>query len=122
MAEYANVIVDISHEKLDKTFQYRVPQYLSDVIEPGTPVIVPFGARRIRGYVIELTDEAEYDPQKIKDIVSAAEGGIAIEAQLIALAAWMRRNYGGTMNHALKTVLPVKEKKKISNRKRYFSR
>ena len=26
MARYANVIVDISHEKLDKTFQYAIPE------------------------------------------------------------------------------------------------
>ena len=28
--KYANVIVDISLEKLDKTFQYRVPEELQD--------------------------------------------------------------------------------------------
>ena len=31
---YANVIVDISHEKLDKTFQYLVPEGLENEIEP----------------------------------------------------------------------------------------
>ena len=36
--------------------------------------------------------------------------GIPIEGQLIALAAWMRENFGGTMNQALKTVIPVKQK------------
>ena len=34
-----------------------------------------------------------------------------MEARLIALAAWMRETYGSTMIQALKTVLPVKEKK-----------
>ena len=33
---YANVIVDISHEKLDKIFQYRVPDVLRMQIHPGT--------------------------------------------------------------------------------------
>jgi phosphatidylserine/phosphatidylglycerophosphate/cardiolipin synthase-like enzyme len=38
------------------------------------------------------------------------DDGIRLEGQLIALAAWMRRTYGSTMNQALKTVLPVKQK------------
>lgn len=117
MAEYANVIVDISLEKLDKTFQYRIPERLSGVIGVGMPVTVPFGARRMRGYVVELTDTAEYDPEKMKEILSVEERGIAIESQLIALAAWMKKNYGGTMNHALKTVMPIKQKKKSVERR-----
>ena len=37
---------------------------------------------------------------------------MAVEAKLIALAAWIRRNYGSTMNRALKTVIPVKKQAK----------
>lgn len=40
-----------------------------------------------------------------------------ISGQLIALAAWMRKNYGGTMNQALKTVIPVKQKEKLKVRR-----
>ena len=49
-----------------------------------------------------------------------AEKGIRLEGQLIALAAWMRRTYGSTMNQALKTVLPVKKsvQEKISRKVR----
>lgn len=112
MAEYANIIVDISHEKLDKTFQYRIPERLKQSLEVGMQVIVPFGARKIQGYVVELTDYPEYEVDKIKDIAGIVEKAVAIESQMIALAAWMRKNYGGTMNQALKTVLPVREKKK----------
>ena len=36
MAEliYANVIVDISHEKVDRPFQYRIPDRLIGKVEP----------------------------------------------------------------------------------------
>lgn len=117
MAEYANIIVDISQEKLDKTFQYRVPERLRQQIQIGMQVQIPFGSRKLTGYVIELTDEAEYDVTKLKDILGLVKTSIPIESHLIALAAWMRKNYGGTMNHALKTVLPIKEKKKALEHK-----
>lgn len=110
MASYANVIVDISLEKLDKTFQYRIPSGLEGKIEPGVQVEVPFGKRRITGYVVEITDLPEYNEEKLRPLAGIHEGSVAIESRLIALAGWMRKNYGSTMNQALKVVLPIKQK------------
>lgn len=112
MALYADIIIDISLEKLDKTFQYLVPRELESEIGIGMQVEVPFGkgGRRITGYVLELTREPSFDVEKIKEIISIQRDGIAIETELIALAGWMRKNYGGTMNQALKTVIPIKRR------------
>ena len=120
MAEYAKVIVDISHEKLDRTFEYRIPEELCGKVREGMQVLIPFGpsSRKITGYVIELSDQAEYDPAKIKELLEIREDGIAIEGQLIRLAAWMKKSYGGTMNQALKTVLPVKKKIQAKEKKK----
>ena len=100
MAEYAKVIVDISQEKLDKTFEYRIPPYLTQRITVGMQVYIPFGSRRITGYVVELSDEAEYDEDKLKNIAGIVTDSVPIESHLIALAGWMREHYGGTMNHS----------------------
>ena len=108
MAKYANIIVDISHEKLDKTFQYLIPQELAEEVRVGVLVDIPFGYRSITGYVVELTDEPEFDESRLKPISGVKKGSVPIESQLIALAGWMRKNYGGTMNQALKTVIPIK--------------
>ena len=32
---YADIIIDISHSRLDQTFQYKVPEELERVLEPG---------------------------------------------------------------------------------------
>ena len=117
MAQYANIIVDISHEKLDKTFQYRVPERMKEKLVLGMQVYVPFGPRRMKGYVVELTDEAEYDVTKIKDIIGIVTDSIPIESHLIALAGWMRKNYGATMNQALKTVIPIKKRVAVTEHK-----
>ena len=120
--KFANIIVDISLEKLDRTFQYRIPEELQDILKEGMQVRVPFGngGRILTGYVLELTDNCEWDEEKLKPILGLAEKGIRLEGQLIALAAWMRRIYGSTMNQALKTVLPVKKsvQEKISRKVR----
>ncbi|WP_026489588.1 replication restart helicase PriA [Butyrivibrio sp. XBB1001] len=110
--EYANIIIDISHEKVDRLFQYRIPERLRDRIEVGSPVDVPFGRGNTlrKGYVLELTDEANWDPAKIKEIVSIPKDNLSAEDISIKLAAWMKRYYGSTMIAALKTVIPATKK------------
>ena len=69
MSKYANIIVDISSEKLDKTFQYLVPDELQEEIEVGSCVEIPFGSRKLTGYVVELTEIAEFDVSRLKPII-----------------------------------------------------
>ena len=111
---FADIIIDISHEALDKVFQYRVPFSLRGEIVPGTRVCVPFGAgnREREGYVIALTDRADYDPEKIKTITRVAAESFTVESQLIRVAVFLKKRYGSSMLQALKTVLPVKTRVK----------
>lgn len=116
---YANIIIDISHEKVDRTFQYRIPARLDGQIEVGMQVLIPFGTgnHQRTGYVVEITNQAEYDIHKIKEVAGIVAGSISAESQLIQLAWWMKEHYGSTMNQALKTVLPVKQKMKAKEQR-----
>ena len=60
--------------------------------------------------MVGLSSEPKIEAERIKPILAVEEQGMEIESRLISLAAWIARNYGSTMNQALKTVLPVKEK------------
>ena len=40
--KYANIIVDISVEKLDKTFKYIIPENLQEEIQVGVQVDIQF--------------------------------------------------------------------------------
>lgn len=117
---FADIIVDISSEALDRDFQYRIPAQLQDQVTEGVVVKIPFGKgnRMIKGYVIQITDRAKYDLNKMKEIASVENCEETVESRLIQLAGWMKENYGSTMIQALKTVLPVKKQvKKKENRK-----
>lgn len=117
---FANIIIDITHEKLDKIFQYRIPAYLEGALLVGMEVIVPFGRgnRLTKGYVIGFSDTCDYDLAKIKEIQDISRKGIAIEGKLVALAAWMKNHYGGTMIQALKMVLPIRQQEKEKVKKK----
>jgi primosomal protein N' (replication factor Y) len=111
---FANIIVDISHENVDRPFQYVIPDNMRDRLQVGMAVMIPFGKgnKLIKGYVMEITDRACYDEAKLKSISSIIEDGVSAGGDYIKLAWWIKENYGSTMIAALKTVLPVKEKAK----------
>jgi len=117
---YANVIIDISHEKVDRPFQYRIPDSLKEKLAVGMCVQIPFGTgnRKRKGYVIEITGKNEYPEEKIKEIDGIITDNLPAEADAIRLAAWMRQTYGSTMIAALKTVLPVKRAVKAVEKKK----
>lgn len=118
---YADIIIDISHEKLDRSFQYIVPKALEKEIHMGMVVSIPFGKGNYirKGYVIGLSGEARFDPEKMKEICGLCSNEETTESRLIALASWMKENYGSTMIQALKTVLPIQEKVRAKE-KRYI--
>ncbi|RDU24325.1 replication restart helicase PriA [Anaerosacchariphilus polymeriproducens] len=118
-AKYANVIIDIVHSDLDKTFQYKIPEYLLEKIQLGMEVVVPFGKsnRLIKGYVIMITDKPEFEITKIKEIYEINYNSLLIESKQIQLAGWIKENYGSTMIQSLKTVIPIKQKVKSKEKK-----
>ena len=121
MAEkYADIIVNISHDKVDRPFRYRIPEALETKVVPGVRVHVPFGKgnKDVTGYVVDLADRADYPVEKIKDISSIDEKDTTVEGDLVQTAYWMKSHYGSTMIMALKTVLPVKQKFKQLEKKK----
>ena len=119
---YADIIVDISAGNLDRVFQYRIPSHLNGIADIGSQVMIPFGKsnRMIRGFIVNMTSRPDYDESKIKDIDQVINNELAMESQLIRLAWQIRKVYGGTMNQALKTVIPVKRQVKAQV-SRYYS-
>ena len=107
---YAEVIVDISHEAIDKSFSYRIPEDM--VLHVGDPVLVPFGRGKKKAYVLSIHERVCFPEEKIKDIDSVLDKEFSVEEELLSLAVWMSREYGTGLNQCLKTVIPVKKKVK----------
>ncbi|WP_255259793.1 hypothetical protein [Lentibacillus sp. CBA3610] len=66
----AKVIVDVPASSINQTFDYRIPERFQEMLQPGMRVIVPFGPRKIMGYVVERVSESSFDHLKdISDIL-----------------------------------------------------
>ena len=107
---YTEVIVDISHEAIDKSFSYRIPEDM--VLHVGDPVLVPFGRGKKKAYVLSIHERVCFPEEKIKDIDSVLDKAFSVEEELLSLAVWMSREYGTGLNQCLRTVIPVKKKVK----------
>ena len=112
--DIAEVIVNISVDALDRCFEYRIPEELIGSVAEGTPVAIPFGRgnRELTGYVVGIKEESDWARDRLKYILRVQEGDVPVEGQLMQLAAWIKRHYGSTMNEAIRTVLPIRERVK----------
>lgn len=122
LQKYADIIIDISHEAVDRPFEYRIPDFLSEGICIGTRVNIPFGkGNTIRtGYVIGIKEKPDFPVERIKDISGICDSYVSASGRLILLAAWIKDNYGSTMINAIKTVMPVKRSVRQITEKRIY--
>ena len=120
--KYAGIIIDISHEKVDRSFAYRIPEEMEGQLTLGMVVRVPFGKgdHTRTGYVVSIMDESPYDPSRLKAILSIESSEETTEARMIVLADWIRETYGCTTIQALRTVFPIREKMQNKEKKRIF--
>ena len=69
----ASVLVEIKSKQTDKVFYYNIPSDLKKKIMVGIRVIVPFGNRKLEGFVLEMLNDnqikADFDLKDIIDIV-----------------------------------------------------
>ena len=103
--QYANVIVDISASEVDRLFSYAVPEGLS--LLPGHQVSVPFGPRKVEGFVVSLSDTTKVPPEKIRSVLGLVRPEPVILPEMMELALWMKERYLCNLVDALRLMLPA---------------
>ena len=112
---YARVIVDISHAKVDKLFDYIVPEGME--LQIGSRVRVPFANKTIDGFVLELSDACDFDQTKIKQVSCVLEPFAALGWDQIALAQYLKKKYNTTLAAALRLMLPAQVRRNTAREK-----
>ena len=105
MSLYAQVIVDLSAEALDRVFTYAVPEGMA--VEPGQLVAVPFGPRVREGFVVSLSDACDLPPEKVKPLLRVEREEPVVLPDLMELAEWMHVRYLCNLVDALRLMLPA---------------
>ena len=97
----AEVIIDSKAKKLNRKFDYRIPENLEDIIEVGSRVLVPFANFKTleQGYVIKIKENTEF---QVKDIAGLEEN---LSTEKVELARWMARKYFCNVSECIKLML-----------------
>ncbi|GGD27914.1 primosomal protein N' [Pontibacillus salipaludis] len=83
----ARVIVDVPTSQTNRPFDYKIPDSLIGVVSPGMRVIIPFGPRKIMGFVLEVTDQTSFTRlKKIQDVMDLTP---VLTPELIQLGRWI---------------------------------
>ncbi|MBN1155164.1 primosomal protein N' [candidate division KSB1 bacterium] len=92
---------------IDRSFVYAVPAMFSEAIQPGIRVLIPFGRRRVTGYVIRTfsSGEKHYDFE-IKKIIDVLDDKPVFTPDLMSLSEWIASYYVCSQGEALKVMLP----------------
>ena len=103
---YCQVIVDIAHEDVDRVFTYRVPRGMT--LCPGMRVHVPFGRqKRIEGVVVDLVEDCDLPPERVRDVSDTLEDYPAILPALLDLAKAIKATSFCTLAQALRLMIPA---------------
>lgn len=112
--KYAEIIIDITNENVDKIFHYAIPENIKEKICLGMRVFVPFGkGNRIReGYIIGFTDNTDIDEKYIKNIYSLPDEYAIFNDNMIELAKFMSDKYYCSLSECLQCIMPkiIKDK------------
>ena len=99
---FAEVIVDIAHSQVDKVFEYSCP----DSLQVGSSVKVPFGGRKIDGFVIGVSRVSSYPADKIKPVAEIFDEPPALIPEYFDLMEKISARYRVPKAVALRLFLP----------------
>ena len=113
----AEIIINISAKRLNRTFDYNIPKELEELIMIGSTVIVPFGksaegkgTNLAEGYVVGIKENTTYE---VKDIVKIKHN---LTEKQIELAQWMAKRYFCNVSDCIKQMLTPGTKAKDENK------
>ncbi len=103
----AEVIVDVAAYPIDKPFDYIVPETMQSSIEQGVRVKVPFGRRKVLGYVTALKNESDLESTKLRSIDELVDLEPVISSELLTLSRWLAVQTLSFEIDALQVMLPA---------------
>lgn len=100
----ASVIVDVPTKQTDRSFDYKIPPSLENVIQPGIRVIVPFGPRKVLGFVTAVKEHS--DVKGLRNIIAPMDLSPVLSPEMLKLADWLAENTLCYKISALHVMLP----------------
>ncbi len=107
-ALYAEVAVPL---RIMQTFTYRLPLALRDEARLGSRLLVPFGRKRITGYIVALLDgldpAGDLNEADIKEAEELLDAEPLLTPEILEITRWVAEYYAAPWGEVLKAALPA---------------
>ena len=100
---YAEVVFNLP---LRDPFTYIIPPKLLGKVRVGMRVLVPFGRRRITGYVVNLVEKWD-KPIALKTIAELPDLEPIVSEEILSLTRWLADYYQSAWGEAISSALPA---------------
>lgn len=100
---FAKIIIDISSSSVDKIFDYK----LTTPLPVGSRVVVPFGNRKMEGYIIGLSETTDVDESKLKEVQEALDPFPVITPEQLEIAQFMKKRFHIGFADSIRLFLPA---------------
>ena len=111
----AEVIVDVMSSEVDRVFDYEIPSSLAD-ITVGYRVLVPFGNRKIEGYIVGIKETTDCPPNKLKSILEKLDDYPVIIPELIDLMHYMKSTLYLRLIDGIRLAVPTQIRSNIKDK------
>ena len=103
--QYASVVVDVTNRRVNRPFDYEIPEALVDSIQLGHRVFVPFGRRRVTGYVVGFPPEPGVSATR--EIHGLVDAKPLLTPEQVELARWMAQRYQCLLIDGIRAMVPA---------------
>ncbi len=110
--DIASVIVDVPTRQTDNAYDYVIPEKWGGIISPGMRVVVPFGPRKVQGFVVAMKDSSEVRLDKLKEIDSILDFEPVLTDELLELGNYLTKETLCLKITAYQALLPAALKAK----------
>ncbi len=86
-------------------FTYRVPDHFSFLARPGVRILVPFGQRKVTGYILGVSDTSEIEDAKF--ILDVLDEEPIFPSSMIPFFQWVSDYYIHPIGEVIQTALPT---------------
>lgn len=112
----AEVIVDVAAHPIDRPFDYAIPKEIEVLAEPGMRVKVPFGNRKVLGFITKIKEFSDFDVKRLKPIHELMDVIPVLNEELLQMAQWMKKQTVCFEIDALQVMVPAALRAKYEKR------
>lgn len=110
-----DVLVELAHVFIDKTFTYIITKEQEEKLQIGMRVVVPFGKQILEGFVMSIRNVNEEDQNELKEVLDIVDSFPILNDELLKLGKYISNTTLSSLMSSYSAMLPkaLKAKNKV---------